>query len=133
MRRDHQISQEHPVPTSQRHEKETDLEARQRGLCDICHRLQLVAQGTLNPAMVTGDVVVFQKEAQCAVIGTEGGRAFQIRGTLGRDTGRNMGTTEERTSLPLPSSKPGTKRSFTRSSTGAPLSRLGRSLELHVP
>ena len=47
----------------------TDLDARKRGLCDLHHRLQLVTQGTLNPAMVKGDVVAFQKEARYAVHG----------------------------------------------------------------
>ena len=47
----------------------TDLEARKRGLCELLHRLQLVTQGTLNPATVIGDVVIFQKEAAYAVLG----------------------------------------------------------------
>ena len=41
-----------------------DLEARTRGLQEILHRLQLVTQGTLNPATVIGDVATFQKDAQ---------------------------------------------------------------------
>ena len=39
----------------------TDLDAWQRGLSELLHRHQLVTQGTLNPAMVFGDVVAFQK------------------------------------------------------------------------
>ena len=46
----------------------TDLEARKRGLCELLHRLQLVTYGTLNPSAVIGDVAVFQKEAQHAVL-----------------------------------------------------------------
>ena len=46
----------------------TDLEARKRGLCEVLHQLQLVTQGTLDPARVMSDVVVFQKEAQYAVV-----------------------------------------------------------------
>ena len=46
----------------------TDVEVRQRGLCELFHRLQLVTHGTLNPAMVIGDVAVFQKEAEYAVL-----------------------------------------------------------------
>ena len=41
----------------------TDLDARKRGLCELHHRLQLVTQGTRNPAMITGDVVAFQKRS----------------------------------------------------------------------
>ena len=48
----------------------TDLEARKRGLCELLHRLQLVTHGTLNPSVVIGDVAVFQKEAQYAVLST---------------------------------------------------------------
>ena len=46
----------------------TDLEARRRGLCDLLHRIQMVTYGTLNPSVVIGDVAVFQKEAQHAVL-----------------------------------------------------------------
>ena len=47
----------------------TDLEARKRGLYELLHRLQLVTHGTLNPAVVIGDVAFFQKEAHYAVLG----------------------------------------------------------------
>ena len=40
----------------------TDLEARKRGQYELLHRLQLVAHGTLNPAVVIGGVAVFQKD-----------------------------------------------------------------------
>ena len=40
-----------------------DLDARKLGLCELHHRLQLVTQGTLNPAMITGDAVAFQKRS----------------------------------------------------------------------
>ena len=46
----------------------TDLDARERRLSESLHRLQLVTQGTLDPAMVFG-VVAFQKEAQYVVLG----------------------------------------------------------------
>ena len=37
----------------------SDLAARKRGLCEMLHQLQLVTHGTLNRAMVIGDVAVF--------------------------------------------------------------------------
>ena len=40
----------------------SDLAARKRGLCVLLHRLQLVTQGTLNPAMVIGDVATYSVE-----------------------------------------------------------------------
>ena len=46
----------------------TDLEARKRGLYELLHRLKLVTQGTLNPAMVICDVAIFHKEAQYGVL-----------------------------------------------------------------
>ena len=46
-----------------------DLDVRKLGLCELHHRLQLVTQGTLNPATITGDVVAFQKDPQYAVLG----------------------------------------------------------------
>ena len=46
----------------------THLEARKRGLCEVLHQLQLVTQGTLNPARVISDVAGFLKEAQYAVV-----------------------------------------------------------------
>ena len=45
-----------------------DLEARKRGLREVHHQLQQVTQGTLHPARVIGDLAIFQKEAQHAVV-----------------------------------------------------------------
>ena len=45
-----------------------DLEARKRGLREVLHQLQQVTQGTLHPARVIGDVAIFQKEAQYAIV-----------------------------------------------------------------
>ena len=46
----------------------TNLEARKRGLYELLHRIQFVTHGTLNPSVVIGDVAVFQKEGQYAVL-----------------------------------------------------------------
>ena len=46
----------------------TELGARKRGLCEVLHQLQLVTDGTLDPARVIDDVAVLQKEAQYAVV-----------------------------------------------------------------
>ena len=47
----------------------TDLDARKRGLSELHHRLQLATEGTLNPAMVIGNVVALEKEARYALHG----------------------------------------------------------------
>ena len=46
----------------------THLEARKRGLREVLPQLQQITQGTLHPARTIGDVAVFQKEAQYAVV-----------------------------------------------------------------
>ena len=56
------------MPTSQRHDFENRFGSSQTWPVRDAHQLQLVTQDTLNPAMVIGDVAVFQKEAQYAVL-----------------------------------------------------------------
>ena len=151
----------------------THLEARKRGLREVLHQLQQITQGTLHPARAIGDVAVFQKEAQYAVVskssdnfkqwcrsslakGAAGAHAFlrkadeppQIHVTfndkrrdgsdpctalsLRSDTWRRHWTKHEncrRTDqLATAFKQARRKRSISRTSTGTPPSRPGRSL-----